>query len=203
MILHKSKKLILIALIATFTTGCSTNKVEPGEASVESEWTPYTIGGGDVIDVFVWRNPDVSVTGIPIRPDGRVTIPLVENITAVGKTPEELARVIEDHLKTYIREPRVTVTVTEFVGDYAQQVRVVGEAAQPSSLPYREGMRVLDLVISVGGLTEFAAGNKAMIVRGDTTRIPVKLDDILINGDFTTNFEIAPGDVLLIPLAWF
>ncbi|RLA11501.1 MAG: sugar ABC transporter substrate-binding protein [Gammaproteobacteria bacterium] len=195
--LHKTLILITLTLL-----GCSTTPTveQPNEPS---SWSPYRIGGGDIVDIFVWRNPDVSVQAVPIRPDGRLTIPLVENIDAVGKTPEELARLIEEKLQVYIKEPRVTVTVKQFVGDYAQQVRIVGEAAQPTSLPYREGMTVLDVVISVGGLTEFAAGNKAMIIRDSDTKIPVFLDDILIKGDFTTNHTLAPGDVLLIPLAWF
>jgi len=191
---------LLFVVITLF--GCTSAPVVEQEHK-PSVWTPYRIGGGDVIDVFVWRNPDVSVVGVPIRPDGRLTIPLVENIEAIGKTPEELARLIEGELQTYIKDPRVTVTVKQFVGDLGQQVRVVGEASQPASLPYREGMTVLDVVIAVGGLTEFAAGNKAMIIHNDGSNSPVFLDDILVKGDFTTNQKLAPGDVLLIPLAWF
>lgn len=202
MTIFKQWKRYSFLFLLAFLAACSnTTNVTP-ETSAEN-WTAYRIGGGDVIDVFVWRNPDVSVQAVPIRPDGRLTIPLVENIEAVGKTPEELARLIETKLQTYIKEPRVTVTIKQFVGDYAQQVRVVGEASEPASLPYREGMTVLDVVIAVGGLTEFAAGNKAMIIRSGGTKIPVFLDDILVKGDFTTNRKLAPGDVLLIPLAWF
>ncbi len=189
------------SLILVSLTGCSSAPTVATSAPA-NEWMPYRIGGGDVVDVFVWRNPDVTAQGVPVRPDGRLTIPLVENLEAVGKTPEELARLIEAELKTYIKDPRVTVTIKKFVGDYAQQVRVVGEASQPASLPFREGMTVLDLIISVGGLTEFAAGNKAMIIRNTTEKLPVYLDDILTNGDFTSNRKLAPGDVLLIPLSW-
>lgn len=194
---------ILASLALTiFLQGCS--NTPPASAELQaSEWIPYRMGGGDLVDVFVWRNTDISVTGVPIRPDGRLTIPLVENLEAAGKTPEELARLIEQELKTYIKDPRVTVTVKQFVGDFAQQVRVIGEASAPASIPYREGMTVLDIIIRVGGLTEFAAGNKAMIIRNGATKIPVFLDDILIDGDFATNQKLAPGDVLMIPLAWF
>lgn len=171
-------------------------------ATEEHQWQPYRLGAGDVLDVFVWRNPDVSVTAVPVRPDGRLTIPLVENIEALGKTPEELARAIEKELYSYIRAPRVTVTVKDFVGELSQQVRVVGGAVQPASLPYREGMRVVDLIIMVGGLSEFAAGNKSVILR-QGVEIPVYLEDILSDGDFESNITMLPGDTLVIPLAWF
>jgi len=197
----KQLQLAIIPLVLVLQ-GCASTAISTAEKE-SKEWSPYRLGGGDLIDVFVWRNADISVTAVPIRPDGRLTIPLVENIEAAGKTPEELSRLIEEELQTYIKDPRVTVTVKQFVGDYSQQVRVIGEASEPASIPYREGMRVLDVIISVGGLTEFAAGNKAMIIRDGGTKIPVFLDDILIHGDFTTNQELAPGDVLLIPLAWF
>ncbi|MDF1819124.1 MAG: polysaccharide export protein [Immundisolibacteraceae bacterium] len=193
--------LVIIPLVIALQ-GCASTPISNVEKET-NEWSPYRLGGGDLIDVFVWRNPDISVVAVPVRPDGRLTIPLVENIEAAGKTPEELARLIEEKLQAFIKDPRVTVTVKQFVGDYSQQVRVIGEASQPASIPYRKGMRVLDVIISVGGLTDFAAGNKAMIIRNDGSKIPVFLDDILIHGDFTTNQQLVPGDVLLIPLAWF
>ncbi|HAC34887.1 MAG TPA: sugar ABC transporter substrate-binding protein [Gammaproteobacteria bacterium] len=192
---------LLMSVALLLLSACSSG-VKKADLSSESSWSPYRIGAGDVLDVFVWRNPDVTVAGVPVRPDGRLTIPLVENIEAVGKTPEELARVIEEELASYIRSPRVTVTVKQFVGDYSQQVRVVGEALEPASLPYREGMRVIDLIILVGGLTEYAAGNSAMIIRHNE-RIPVRLDDILVKGQFESNIPLLPGDTLLIPLDWF
>lgn len=202
MIQPKLLRCYLLSTILIFISACSTNQETKHEPANDT-WSPYKIGGGDVIDVFVWRNPDVSAQAVPVRPDGRLTIPLVENIEAVGKTPEQLARLIEEELKKYIKEPRVTVTVKEFVGDFTQQVRVVGEASQPASLPFREGMTVLDLIISVGGVTEFAAGNKAMIIRHGQQKLPVFLDDILLDGNFKSNHRLVPGDVLLIPLSWF
>ena len=193
----------LLLMLTLLIQGCGNKAVAPDSALDGSQWVPYRMGAGDLVDIFVWRNPDISVASVPVRPDGRLTIPLVENLEAAGKTPEELARLIETELQTYIKDPRVTVTVKQFVGDLSQQVRVIGEASNPASIPYREGMTVLDIIIGVGGLTEFAAGNKAMIIRKNSTKIPVFLDDILIDGDFTTNQQLVPGDVLLIPLAWF
>lgn len=162
----------------------------------------YRIGPGDSLNVFVWRNPDVSVTGIPVRPDGKLTTPLVEDLVAVGKTPTELARDIEDALSKYVRDPLVTVTVTGFVGEYGDQIRVVGEATQPSALPYRNGMTVLDVMIAVGGLTEFADGNKTVLMRGGE-KIAVRLNDLLREGEVSANLQLQPGDVLVIPEAWF
>lgn len=168
--------------------------------------TQYRIGPGDVLDVFVWRNPDLSVVGVPVRPDGGLSIPLVEDVVASGKTPTELANDVKTVLATYIKDPLVTITVKQFSGEYGDRVRVIGEATAPVALPYRNGMRLLDLVIAVGGLTEYAAGDKAFILRGQAqqrSKVPVKLDALINGGELELDIALQPGDVLVIPEAWF
>lgn len=165
----------------------------------------YIIGPGDALQVFVWRNPELS-TGVPVRPDGRISIPLVEDIECAGKTPTQLAREIETRLTKYIMDPVVTVIVTNFVGPYTQQIRVVGEATQPKALPYRANMSVLDAMIEVGGLTAYAAGNRARVVRnvnGQQTTFVVRLQDLLKEGDVTANTALQPGDIIIIPQSFF
>jgi len=176
------------------------------ESSTELPIYNYTIGPGDRLDIFVWRNPDVSVTDIPVRPDGRISSPLVEDIIAIGKTPTELANAIKEVLAKVIKDPFVTVTVVDFVGSYDQQIRVVGEATTPSALPYRSNMSLLDVMIAVGGLTEFAAGNKASIVRttnGSQTHFKIRLEDLLKGGDINANVKVYPGDIIVIPESLF
>ena len=173
-----------------------------GKASVTPE---YRIGSDDSLQIFVWRNPELS-TDVPVRPDGRITIPLIEDLPATGKTPTELARDIEKKLSTYIQDPIVTVMVRNFVGPFQDRIRVVGEATQPQTLPYRSTMTLLDVMIAVGGLTDFADGNRATITRtvdGSQKQYRVRLDDLLRDGDLTANVEIKPGDVVVIPEAWF
>jgi len=165
----------------------------------------YRIGPGDSLNIFVWRNPELTVT-VPVRPDGRVSIPLVEDVVAIGKTPTTLAREYEQRLGKYIREPLVTVIVTGFVGPIPDQVRVIGEAAQPRSLPYRADMTVLDAMIAVGGLTRYAAGNDSLIVRttnGAQTTYAVHLRDLIRDGDISSNVALQPGDILIIPQRLF
>lgn len=167
--------------------------------------TSYRIGPGDVLDIFVWRNPEISTT-VPVRPDGKISTPLVEDMVAVGKTPSELARDMEEVLAIYIKSPSVNVIVTQFQGTFDEQIRVVGQAANPQTIPYREGMTVLDVMIAVGGLGEFAAGNRAKLVRkvdGDTREYRVRLDDLLNKGRIEENVVIQPGDVLIIPESFF
>ena len=165
----------------------------------------YRIGPGDTLKIFVWRNLDLSDT-VPVRPDGRVSIPLLEDIVAVNKTPTALAREIEQRLVKFIQDPLVTVIVTKFVGPFTQQVRVVGEAAEPKAIPYRVNMTALDVMIEVGGLTKFAAGNKATIVRGSggtQEQFRVRLDDLIKDGDISANVALYPGDILIIPESFF
>ena len=171
----------------------------------EIDQTNYQIGPGDVLDIFVWRNPEIS-TSVPVRPDGKISTPLVEDMVAVGKTSSALARDMEQVLAKYIKAPSVNVIVMEFRGTVEKQIRVVGQAARPQSIAYREGMTVLDLMIAVGGLGEFAAGNRAKLVRtvdGVVTEYRVRLDDLLNKGEIKHNIDIKPGDVLIIPESFF
>jgi len=171
----------------------------PDEAS-----SKYIIGPGDSLQVFVWRNPELS-TIIPVRPDGKISTPLVEDMIAVGKTPTALARDIEKVLAEYIRSPQVNIIVTQPVSTFSQ-VKVIGQVERPQSLAYREGMRVLDAVLTAGGLSEFAAGNRAKIVRmqnGKETSIPIKLDDLINKGAMKYNLELQRGDVLVVPQSIF
>ena len=173
-------------------------------AGVASDYN-YIIGPGDSLNVFVWRNPELSST-VAVRPDGKFTTALVEDLLASGKTPSALAREIEKKLGEYIRDPLVTVTVGGFVGEASEQVRVVGEATKPQAIPYVKDMSVLDVMILTGGLTEFAAGNRATIVRttgGEHQQYRVRLEDLLKDGDIEANVAMAPGDILIIPEAWF
>lgn len=174
----------------------------PPEPAVHTE---YRIGPGDSLQVFVWNHPELSVT-VPVRPDGLISTPLVENLPAGGKTPSQLSRDLERSLAEYVRSPTVNVIVTGFVGALADQVRVVGQAQQPQALPYRSNMTLMDVMIAVGGLSEFAAGNRAVVVRqeGDKSlRIPVRLSDLMNEGDMSANLTLRPGDVLIIPESRF
>ena len=165
----------------------------------------YVIGPGDVLRIFVWQNPDLTVT-VPVRPDGRISVPLLQDVEAAQKTPPQLAEDIKKGLSVFIKEPEVTVIVTEFVGPYSEQVRVVGEAVKPQAIPYRARMSVLDVMIAAGGLTQFAAGNRAVIVRrvdNHTEQLPVNLDSLLKDGDISANVQMRPGDILVIPQSWF
>jgi polysaccharide export outer membrane protein len=167
--------------------------------------TDYRIGPGDNLQIFVWNHPELSVT-VPVRPDGKISTPLIENMVAAGKTPSELSRDMEAGLGEYVRSPTVNVIVTSFVGTYAEQIRVVGQAQQPQSLTYLANMTVLDVMIAVGGLAPFAAGNRAVILRREgeqQTRIPVRLSDLLNSGDVSENLPMRPGDVLIIPESRF
>jgi polysaccharide export outer membrane protein len=165
----------------------------------------YRIGPGDTLEVFVWRNPELSVT-LPVRPDGRISTPLIEDLVATEKTPTQLARDIENALKNYVQQPVVTVMVTQFIGPYSRQIRVIGEAANPQALPFSDNMTLLDVMIGVGGLTKFAAGNRAVIVRkvgGKSEEYGVQIDRLLKDGDVSANVPMLPGDVLIIPQSFF
>ena len=184
----------------------TTDYVDAGKFEANTSETPqYLIGAGDVLRIFVWGNNDLGGE-VPVRPDGRITTPLVEDIVASGKTPTQLAREMESKLKRYMKKPVVTVTITQFTGRYTEQIRVVGEVATPRVLPYREYITLLDVIIAVNGLTDFASGNRASIVRnvnGKIQNISVRLEDLLEGGDFTANVRMQPGDVLFVPEALF
>jgi polysaccharide export outer membrane protein len=167
----------------------------------------YIIGSGDSLSIFVYRNPDLSEGGVAVRPDGRISTPLIEDIVAAGKTPTQLAREIEQRLTKYIQEPNVTVIVRGFIGPPDRQVRVIGEATDPIAIPYRDHMTLLDVMIATKGLTKFAAGNRAVIVRvdpgGKQQTIKVRLSDLIKDGDISQNIEMEPGDTLIVPQSWF
>ncbi|MCC5870255.1 MAG: polysaccharide export protein [Gammaproteobacteria bacterium] len=195
-------------LLAFVLVGCNTApRVSAGdEGAPVAPPSAYIIGPGDTLQVFVWRNPDISAT-VPVRPDGRISTPLVEDMVAVGKTPSQLARDIEGVLEEYIRSPQVNIIVEGFVGTFGEQIRVVGQAGEPRGLPYRDRMTLLDVMIEVGGLTEFAAGNRARVVRqlpdGGTEEIRVRLHDLMNRGDMRHNIAMRPGDVVIIPESLF
>jgi polysaccharide export outer membrane protein len=194
----------LVALVLGLG-GCGTTVRPPLEGAESEIDSPYLIGSGDTLNIVVWRNPELSVS-IPVRPDGKISTPLVEDLPASGQTATQLAREIEKVLARYIQKPVVTVIVTSFVGPYSRQVRVIGEAAKPQALPYRENMTLLDVMIAVGGITDFAAGNRATILRtggGKTHQIGVRLTDLVRGGDLSANVTMHPGDVLVIPQSFF
>ena len=196
---------LMMAVGFVLVAGCSTAPVGPVVATTPQSVERYIIGPGDSLEIFVRDNPTLTTT-VPVRPDGRVSIPLVQSIVAAGKTPDELGADLEKELGRYIRAPLVTVIVKSFVGAYSQQVRVVGQAATPKAVPYRSGMSVLDVMIDVGGLTKFAAGNSAKIIRhlpdGTEQSIPVRLGE-LMGGAIKYNVVMRPGDILIIPQSLF
>jgi polysaccharide export outer membrane protein len=196
--------LAAVALSALTLGGCAS--APTGSAQMAPVNTPdYLIGPGDSVNIIVWRNPEVSMS-VPVRPDGKITTPLVEDLMASGKTSTELARDIEKALAKFIQQPVVTVIVTGFVGTYGEQIRVIGQAAKPQALPYRRDMSLMDVLIAVGGVTEFASGNKASIIRtvdGKTQKLAVRLDDLIKQGDISANTYMRPGDVLVIPESFF
>jgi polysaccharide biosynthesis/export protein len=177
------------------------------EKSAAKEPDDYVIGSGDSLSVFVYRNPDLSEPAVAVRPDGRISTPLIEDIVASGKTPTQLAREIEQRLTKYIQEPNVTVIVRGFIGPPDRQVRVIGEATDPIAIPYRDHMTLLDVMIATHGITKYAAGNRAVIVRldphGKQQTIRVHLNDLIKSGDIAQNIEMNPGDTLLVPQSWF
>ena len=165
----------------------------------------YIIGAGDNVSIFVWRNEELSAS-VTVRPDGKITTPLIEDVPASGKTPTQLARDMEEELSVYVKNPVVTVMVNGFIGPYSESIRVVGQASQPQSFPYRDQMTLLDVMIVVGGLTEYADGDKAKIVRvvdGQWQEFGVRLDDLINGADITANVYMLPGDILIIPESWF
>jgi polysaccharide biosynthesis/export protein len=195
---------VLLAMVAL--AGCSGREELPSAtAGIEGPGPQYVIGPLDRLNIFVWRNPEVSEI-VPVRPDGRISVPLIEDLPAAGKTPTQLARDIEGQLKKYIQDPIVTVIVMDFNGPFSRQIRVIGEASHPSAIPYRDNMTLLDVMIAVGGETQFAAGNRATIVRAidnKQAQYRVRIDDLVKYGDVSANVQMLPGDVLIIPQTWF
>src|SRR4051812_27569880 len=181
--------------------GTNQATVAPAESKVTND---YMIGPGDTLQVFVWRNPELTQT-VPVRPDGKITTPLVQDMIAVGKTPTQLARDIESVLGEYVRSPQVNVIVTQPASAFSQ-VKIIGQVVRPQSIAYRDGLTVLDAVLAVGGLGPFAAGNRAKVVRtesGKTQEIKVKLASLVNDGDMRQNIGLKPGDVIVIPESRF
>jgi len=198
------KSVCLVLAAALLAAGCSSPTYPPAPTSAATPEYRYVIGTLDSINIIVWRNPEISTT-VTVRPDGRITTPLIDELYALGRNPKDLAREIEKELSKYIRDPVVTVIVGGFNGPYSEQIRIVGEAARPQALPYRQDMTVLDLMIVVGGLTDFADGNRTVLVRTKEggKQYNVRIKDLLKRGDISANVDVKPGDILIIPQSWF
>lgn len=202
---HLASHLALILVAALAVAGCtSTSSLPPAPAEAATPDYSYVIGAGDSLNIIVWRNPELSLS-VPVRPDGKISAPLVDELEAQGKTSVQIARDIEKRLSTYVRDPVVTVIVTGFVGPFSEQIRIVGEASRPQFLSYRQKMTLLDVMIAVGGLTDFADGNAAIILRTseDNKQYSVRLRDLIRRGDVSANVEMKPGDILIIPQSYF
>jgi polysaccharide biosynthesis/export protein len=186
--------------------GCASSGGTQIAQAKEANFThDYLIGPGDNLHISVWRYPDISISA-PVRPDGKITSPLVEDLQASGKTSTELAREMEKALAKFIKDPVVTVTVTGFSGPYGEQIKIIGQAVKPQALPYRNGMSLMDVLIAVGGVTPYASGNNARVMRnteGKMVKMPVRLNDLLKDGDLSANMPMRPGDVLVIPESFF
>lgn len=196
---------VLAALgLALSIAGCATRNFAPAPATVSTDDYSYVIGAGDNLNIMVWRNPELSMS-VPVRPDGKIAAPLVDELMVQGKTSVQVARDVEKQLSKYVRDPVVTVIVTSFVGPYSEQIRIVGEAARPQFLPYKQKMTLLDVMIAVGGLTDFASGNSATILRTaeGNKQYSVRLTDLIKRGDVSANVEMRPGDILIIPQSLF
>jgi polysaccharide export outer membrane protein len=192
-------------LLMAGLAGCGSVGGEAAPRKVASPTYNYLIGPLDTLQITVWRNPDLSIS-VPVRPDGKVSVPLVEDLPVLGKNSTQVARDIEKAMSKFVRDPVVTVIVTNFNGPYSEQIRVVGEATRPQALPYRQHMTLLDVMIAVGGLTDFADGNAASVFRasqGGPKQYNVRLKDLIRRGDATANIEMMPGDVVVIPQSWF
>lgn len=195
---------LLVGILAAISGCAGTGAHPPAPVAASAQDYTYIIGPGDNLNIVVWRNPELSTT-VPVRPDGKIAAPLVDELVAQGKTSNEVAREVEKVLGKYVRDPVVTVLVTGFVGPYSEQIRVVGEAAKPQALPFKQKMSLLDVMIAVGGLTDFAAGNRATIIRSaeGNKQYSVRLQDLIKRGDVSANVEMRPGDILIIPQSYF
>jgi len=196
----------LLSVAVGLVAGCAGSgpKYPPAPIAAATSDYNYIVGPGDNLNIIVWRNPELSMS-VPVRPDGKIATPLVDELVAQGKTSTQIARDVEQAIAKFVRDPIVTVIVTGFVGPYSEQIRVVGEAAKPQFLPYKQKMTLLDVMIAVGGLTDFADGNAASILRvaeGDK-QYGVRIKDLIKRGDMSANVEMKPGDVLIIPQGWF
>ena len=197
-------RLLLAALAVAFLAACatggggSTTPPAPAQAAVDD----YAIGVDDVVQVTVWRNPELGIT-VPVRPDGKISVPLIGDVMAGGRTPSQVSADIQEKLAAFVRDPQVAVILTALNShEYLSRVRVTGAVRQPISIPYRQGMTVLDAVLAAGGVNEFAAPDRSSLYRraeGQTASYAVRLDKIINRGDLSTNFTVAPGDVITVP----
>jgi polysaccharide biosynthesis/export protein len=196
--------LLSIFALTALLSACATSNYPAAPAAAATADYRYLIGPGDTVNIIVWRNPELSLV-VPVRPDGKISTPLVEDLQAIGRNPTDLARDIEKALSKYTRDPVVTVVTTGFQGVSSEQIRIIGEAARPQAIPYRQSMTLLDVMIQVGGLTDFADGNSAVLVRGKEAgkQYSVRLKDLIRRGDISANVDVRPGDVLIIPQGWF
>lgn len=199
-----SWRLCAAVAVTALMSACATVEHPPAPSKAGVEGYSYIIGAGDSLNVVVWRNPELSTTTV-VRPDGKISAPLVDELYVQGKSSVEVAREVEKVLSKYVRDPVVTVVVGGFVGPFSEQIRVVGEAARPQFLPYRQKMTLLDLMIAVGGLTDFADGNAATLLRtAEGNKVySVRLKDLIRRGDVSANVEVRPGDILIIPQSLF
>jgi polysaccharide export outer membrane protein len=195
---------LVLAAIAMLAACSAPAPYPPAPLDVQAPDLRYKIGPLDTLNIVVWRSPDLSAV-VTVRPDGLVSIPLAEDVQAAGRSPAELSRELERALAKYVREPVVSVVVTGFQGIYADQVRIVGEAAKPQAVPYRRNMTLLDVMIQAGGLTDFADGNGAVLIRGAEggRQYSVRLKDLLKRGDISANVAVMPGDIVIVPQSWF
>lgn len=204
-LLRRSRNWTLALASAVLLSACGSAYRYPlAPAETAATEHRYRIGPLDQLNIIVWRNAELSAT-VTVRPDGRISVPLVEDVMAAGKSPAELAKEVEQTLSRVVRDPSVTVIVSGFQGVYGDQIRIVGEATRPQSVPFRQNMTILDVMIQAGGLTDFADGNAAVLVRGAEggKQYSVRLKDLLKRGDISANVQVRPGDIVIVPQSWF
>lgn len=192
------------AVVGLLLSACAAGNYPPAPAVAATPDYRYLIGPLDTVNIIVWRNPELSLS-VPVRPDGKISTPLVEDLPAIGRNPTDLARDVEKALSKYTRDPVVTIVVSGFTGASSEQIRIIGEATRPQAIPYRQSMTILDVMIQVGGLTDFADGNRAVLVRGKENgkQYSVRLKDLIKRGDISANVDVRPGDIVIIPQSWF
>jgi polysaccharide export outer membrane protein len=194
------RALFISACIGAGLSGCATSHPPAPDVLLSAD-PDYKVGPLDTLNIVVWRNPDLSGV-VSVRPDGHISTPLVQDLSVAGKKPDVIAAEIGKALSKYVIDPNVTVLVTSFQGTFSEQIRIVGEAAKPQAIAYRHDMRVLDVMIQAGGLTDFADGNSAVLIRGSVS-YQVRLKDLLKRGDISANVPVAPGDIIIVPQSWF
>ncbi len=196
---------VLLCSLSWLLAGCAgvASGLPPAPQMAGTQDYSYIVGSGDSLNIMVWRNPELNMT-VTVRPDGKISTPLINDLLVQGKTPAQIQQEIQKSLAKYVIDPNVSVVVASFIGPYSQQIRVIGEAARPQFLPYKQQMTLLDVMIAVGGLTDFAAGNDATILRtSEHAQYTVRLKDLIKRGDISANVEMKPGDVLIIPQSFF